>query len=264
MNESLPIGESMNFEKYIDVLIPIIADANKAIMAIYGNPGATTVDLKDDASPVTNADHAAHHILLAGLTKLTPDIPVVSEEGDLAANQHNIQSNAFWVVDPLDGTKEFIKQNGQFTVCVALVINGKPVLGVVAAPALSEIYYGGYGIGSYVIHADGAKSVLHVAAEPTGVVYGSISHPNNETSEYIAANFAAAKIEECGSQLKFMKIAAGLGDAYPRLSTTMRIWDVAAGHAIVEGAGGTVTRPDGAPITYESPDFYIGDFVASR
>lgn len=264
MSVSMLIAEQSELARHTDALMPIIAEASAAVMEIYNNPGSTSIELKADTSPVTNADYAVHHIVTECLGRITPDIPVVSEEGDVAANQRNVQSSAFWVLDPLDGTKEFIKQNGQFTICIALVKNDKPVFGIVAAPALNEIYYGGLSIGSYVVRADGTAQELHVTTEPTGIIYGSISHPNSETSAYIAKHYPNALIKEYGSQLKFAMVASGSGDAYPRLNTTMRIWDVAAGHAIVEGAGGTVTRPDGTPISYKSPNYLAGDFVASR
>lgn len=252
---------------YIDFLLPIIAEASAAVMAIYRSPGATTISIKNDTekSPVTNADHAANSIIINGLSSVFAEIPVVSEEADVEVNRQSILSDEFWIIDPLDGTKEFIKRNGQFAICVALIRADKPVFGIVAAPALGRIYYGGLDMGSYMMHANATSpSQIRVAEKPTGIIYGSISHRNSETDAYINTHYPDTRIEPYGSQLKFTMVAAGRGDAYPRLNTTMKTWDVAAGHAIVEGAGGTVTRPDGTALSYKSPDFLAGDFVASR
>lgn len=253
--------------KYIKPLLPIINQANEAILTIYDKPELTSISYKEDSSPLTNADKAAHIIIGHGLTAAFPNIPIISEEADEQTNLVSLQSDEFWVVDPLDGTKEFIKHNGQFTVCIALIKSGKPIFGVVSVPALKKIYYGGAGTGSYVIDANGVERTIKVAAIPTGVVFGSVSYPNAQTNDYIKRHYPNATIQEYGSQLKLVKIAEGLGDAYPRLGTTMRIWDVAAGHAILEGAGGKLIRPDGSIIDYSKPPlpgFYAGDFVASR
>lgn len=254
---------SDDFIRCMGALVPIVRDASAKVMEIYEDPKTIEVSYKGDSSPLTNADLAAHSSLCEGLTREFPGIPIVSEEASTAQNSVAVQSDIFWLIDPIDGTKEFIKHNGQFTVCVALIVSGKPVLGVVAAPALGELYYGGANIGSFVVQNNQTHKI-HVADEPTNVVCGSISHPNAETAAYLAAQFPGADIQEYGSQLKFMRVAAGFADAYPRLGTTMRVWDIAAGHAIVEGAGGVVTRPDGSAINYARPDFLAGDFVALR
>jgi 3'(2'), 5'-bisphosphate nucleotidase len=253
-----------NISGYAVELLPIVKEADKAILEIYNNPEHTTVDYKDDQSPVTNADKSAHEIIINGLKQVFPGMPIISEEADHKDNQASLNSNEFWVVDPLDGTKEFIKHNGQFTVCIALVRLGKPIFGIVSAPVLGDIYYGGPASGSFLLQKDGTETAITVANKATDIVFGSVSHPSTETSEYITKNYPNARIQEYGSQLKIVKIASGEGDAYPRMGTTMRIWDVAAGHAILEGAGGKLTRPDGGLIDYRIADFYIGDFVAKR
>lgn len=245
----------------LPALLDILNTASDAIMHIY-DANTTKVTDKEDGSPLTQADIVAHKTITLGLTKLFPHIPVVSEEGDPATNAKLVGQDVFWLVDPLDGTKEFIKRNGQFTVCIGLIEHGVPVFGLTSAPALGEIWYGGPKNGSFkVMHGDARP--IHVAAQKTHVVLGSLTHPSPETNTYIADHYPDARVAEIGSQLKFLRVAEGQADAYPRIGASLKLWDVASGHAIVMGAGGKVMRPDGTALNYNEPSMLIGDFVAT-
>lgn len=255
-------GAELDNDTFTQLLLSIANDASAAIMDIYNAKLSVEVEYKEDKSPITKADVTAHNIITKALLNNYPSVLIVSEEGSPEQNKKAIQSDQFWLVDPIDGTKEFISRTGQFTVCIALIQGGKPVFGVVAAPALGVTYYGGPQCGAFKIDSKGLVSVLHTSIKPTNVVFGSHSRPNQETAQYIAENYGACTIKEVGSQLKFVMIADGQADAYPRLSTTMKLWDIAAGQVILEAAGGSLARPDGSPIDYSRPDFLAGDFVA--
>ena len=230
------------------------------------NPNKLEIETKDDNSPVTAADKAAHHILTSGLIRLFEDIPVISEEGDAVHGAQDILSERSILVDPLDGTKEFIKkESGEFTICVGFIEHGHPIYGYVSVPVQKQLYYGGKwaeGSESFVLEATQEPRALHVASDPTGIVMGSVSHKDDGTSEYISTHYPDAQVVARGSMLKFFAVADGEADAYPRVAHSMRLWDVAAGHAVLEGAGGSLTRPDGSAIDYRESSLYIGDFVA--
>jgi len=188
---------------------------------------------------------------------------VLSEEGTSEANDEIIRTkNSFWLVDPIDGTEEFINKTDEFTVCIALVIGNKPVIGFVSAPALDgEIFYGGNGFGSFVTSSNSTpRAIQPKTTSESKLVFvgGSI---NNETQEYIDTNYPNISNQKIGSQLKFLEVAKGNG-VYPRLSHTMKLWDIGAGHAIIEGVGGTVTRSDGSDIDYRQSSLLAGDFIA--
>ncbi len=240
--------------------------AGGAIMAIYASGFA--VRDKADASPVTAADDAAEKIILADLADLAPDIPVVAEES-VAGGRIPEVAERFFLVDPLDGTKEFIGQRDEFTVNIALIENGEPVLGVVLAPARRELFWGDVRAGR----------AGHMDAEPDGtmplmgtplrarpvpadklVAVASRSHRSPETDAFLA-NYPVGEFRSIGSSLKFCLLAAGQADLYPRLGPTME-WDTAAGHAVLVAAGGSVTTLEGAPFRYGKPGFRNGNFVA--
>ena len=231
-----------------------LADAaGTAILEVYAT--GHEVEYKADDSPITRADRAAHDILSAGLRELTPDIPVLSEE---SADEHAYEVRRhwgeFWLVDPLDGTREFISRNGEFTVNVALVRDHRPVLGVVAAPVLGLVYYGGAGLGAFVAQADGSERPIHVrrpAANPL-VIVGSRSH-RGDSLEGVLTRIGAHEMRPMGSSLKFCLVAEGTADFYPRLGPTSE-WDTAAAQAVVEAAGGAVTTLDGRPLRYNERD----------
>ena len=240
--------------------------AGGAIMAVYATDFA--VRDKVDTSPVTAADEAAEKIILADLAAIAPTIPAVAEES-VAAGRVPVIADRFFLVDPLDGTREFISRRDEFTVNVALIEAGQPVLGVVYAPARHELFWGD-------VHAGKAG---HIDADPDGTMpsmgtaiqarpvpaqgltaVASRSHRTPETDAFLA-NYSVAEFLSIGSSLKFCLVAAGRADLYPRIGTTME-WDTAAGHAVLTAAGGSVTGLEGEPFTYGKPGFRNGNFVA--
>jgi 3'(2'), 5'-bisphosphate nucleotidase len=231
----------------------LVAAAGVAILEVYAD--AHDVEYKADDSPITRADRAAHEILSAGLRRLTPEIPVLSEESsDEHAREVRRHWRELWLVDPLDGTREFISRNGEFTVNVALVRDHRPVLGVVAAPVLDTVYYGAEGLGAFVVRAGEPDRALRVrcpAATPL-VVVGSRSH-RGDSLDGLLARLGAHEMRPMGSSLKFCLVAEGTADFYPRLGPTSE-WDTAAAQAVVEAAGGGVTTLEGKPLRYNERD----------
>lgn len=257
-----------------DVLVAqvlnIARDAGVAILRVYdqiqrGGEGAkqVLVAYKVDASPLTHADLQAHQIIAQGLAVLTPDIPVVSEE-DEPSLQYRLSRGDFWLVDPLDGTKEFLAQNGEFTVNIALIRDGRAVLGVVVAPALGQAYWGGDGLGAFR-EMDDCVIPIHVAnsvaADEPARVIASKSHMNEQTLEFIN-RLGSHELVQAGSSLKFCRIAEGAADVYPRFGPTCE-WDTAAAQAIVEAAGGYVSKLDGVPLRYGKSEVLNPFFVVS-
>lgn len=215
--------------------------------------------LKGDGSPVTDADHAANAVILSGLRHLAPAIPIVSEESALPADA---PGRLFWLVDPLDGTREFIAGSGEWTVNIALIADGRPVLGVVRAPALG-ISYEAAGPGTASCRRDGDAAPIAVRAVPEAglVVVGSRSHGDAAAMDAFLAGRRVQAFRPAGSSLKLCLVAAGEADLYPRLGTTME-WDIAAGHAVLEAAGGTLVTLDGRPFSYGKPAWRNPHFVA--
>ena len=227
--------------------------AGAAILEVYGR--SFGVELKDDRSPLTEADRAAHALIVQRLAALAPPLPILSEE-DSASVDYAARRlwRAYWLVDPLDGTKEFIKRNGEFTVNIALVEGRKPVLGVVYAPALDMEYFACAGGGAFKRVADGAPgriAVTQPAAKPLRVV-GSRSHAGNTLQAYLEA-LGAHVLKPMGSSLKICLVAEGAADIYPRLGPTSE-WDTAAAQAILESAGGSMIDLVGRPVTYNSKE----------
>ena len=223
--------------------------AGRAILEIYDDPDGFDVERKDDGSPLTRADLAAHRILVDGLRALTPDVPVLSEESGDVPYAERAAWTRYWLVDPLDGTKEFVKRNGEFTVNVALIEvrdgAGVPVAGVVHVPVTGATYAGGEGLGAWR-QADGTREPI--STEPPGDgpvrVVASRSHRNPATDAFIAgleARFGPVETASSGSSLKLCRVAEGAAHYYPRAAPTME-WDTAAAHAIVAAAGGVVWR----------------------
>jgi len=233
--------------------------AGVAILEVYHGDFAVT--RKDDSSPVTEADLRSERIIVEGLRRLTPDIPVISEE-EASAGITPEQHGRFWLVDPLDGTREFVKRNGQFTVNIGLIDAGRPTAGILYAPVLDRLYA-----------AAGGKATLEEAGEPPRaiacrkppegglVVLASASHRDAELFDKFIERFAVAEIRHSGSALKYGILAAGEADLYPRFGRTME-WDTAAGHAIIDAAGGCITLPDGTPLEYGKPDYANPTHVA--
>ncbi len=240
-----------------DPVLALAREAGRAILEVYAED--FEVARKADRSPLTQADLAAHRVLSEGLARLTPEIPVLSEESPPDAIAARRAWRALWLVDPLDGTREFVRRNGEFTVNVALVIDGEPVLGVVHAPALGETASAVRG-GALAI--EGSPAAPRVgSAVPT--VAGSRSHRCARTGEALA-RLGPHELLAAGSALKFIRVASGAADVYLRLGPTSE-WDTAAGQCLVEAAGGTVVAPDGRPFRYNRRDTLLnGDFIAAR
>ena len=236
-------------------------EASRLIMEIYNSKDFGT-ETKNDESPVTKADLAAHGILVQALNELTPLIPVVSEE-DLDSVDIGRTANTYWLIDPLDGTKEFINRDGEFTCNLALIENKQAVLGFVSVPAHDELYVGGPGINSTRETRLGRSQIIaHARVDEVTRVVASKSHLNKETQEFIDAIEGNVNLVQAGSSLKFLKIANGDADVYPRLAPTCE-WDTAAAHAILVGAGGKVTQIDGTPVTYGKNNILNPYFIAS-
>ena len=249
-------------ESLLSDVLHLVTEADTAILQVYAT--AHAVEYKADDSPITRADRAAHAILSEGLRRLTPEIPVLSEESaDEHAASVRHRWHEFWLVDPLDGTKEFISRNGEFTVNVALIREHRPVLGVVSAPVLETVYYGVEGVGAFVAHAGEATRPIHVrrpAADPV-VVVGSRSH-RGDSLDSVLGRIGAHELRPMGSSLKFCLVAEGTADFYPRLGPTSE-WDTAAAQAVVEAAGGAVTTLDGRPLRYNERDTLLNpNFLA--
>jgi 3'(2'), 5'-bisphosphate nucleotidase len=241
-------------------LIPIVARAGAAIMQVY--EAGFTVQRKEDDSPLTAADLESQRVIIEGLNRITPDIPILSEESAQAPWAERRTWRELWVVDPLDGTREFVKRNGEFTVNVALVLEHEPVLGLVAAPARGLLYWGAAGVGAFSHHSGADEVPIHVSEpqDPLRVV-GSRSHQSPQTAEYLRG-LKPHVMTGIGSSLKFCLVAEGRADLYPRFGPTSE-WDTAAGQALLEAAGGHVTRLDGHRLRYNCRESVInGDFLA--
>lgn len=238
----------------------IARKAGDAIMRVYAGPIASSA--KSDRSPVTEADLAAEAIIVPALRALTPEIPIVSEEGAEANGLPPVAPARFWLVDPLDGTKEFIARNGDFTVNIALVLDGRPVLGLVHVPALDETYRGHDAIAERS-RAGSAFDRIRVRPQPQdGLVMAiSRSHAGKEMAAVAERGLTVAKTIVAGSSLKFCRVAEAQADIYPRLGPTME-WDTAAGQAVLEAAGGSVRELDGRPLRYGKPTFRNPGFIA--
>jgi 3'(2'), 5'-bisphosphate nucleotidase len=235
----------------LDLISRFARNAGEAIMDIY--QGDFRIETKDDDSPLTCADRAAHNIIVSSLREHFPDIPILSEE-DVEGFPGPDEKRRYWLVDPLDGTKEFIKRNGEFTVNIALIEKGRPVLGVVHAPALDVTYMAARGLGAFRQGDDGVSHPIgvatHVKGDPWRIV-GSRSHAGDSLNTF-AAKLGTHELVPMGSSLKLCLVAEGLADVYPRLGATS-LWDTAAAQCVVEEAGGAVIRPDGQPLDYGDP-----------
>lgn len=243
----------------LEQLTSIAQRAGERIIEIYAQD--FEVSNKSDNSPVTRADAEAEAIILQGLATLDPGTPVISEEqAELGAVPE--VGRRFWLVDPLDGTREFINRNGEFTVNIALIVDGAPQLGVVLAPALGRLFAGAAGYGAWV-QESGQRRPLHTRAVPAqglGVV-SSRSHGDNDALERFLAGRTVAQQLSAGSSLKLCLVAGGEADVYPRLGRTME-WDIAAGDAVLRAAGGVTLTLDGAPLQYGKPTLDNPHFAA--
>lgn len=242
----------MSLPLALDDLLQLVRQAGDAILDIYNTE--FEVERKDDNSPLTAADKAAHQIILDSLEGLTPDIPMLSEESSEIPYEIRRQWQRYWLIDPLDGTREFVKRNGEFTVNIALIEGRTPTLGVVHAPVLQTTYYGVQGEGAWRRQADQGAQPIHVADEcrrPVRVA-GSRSHAGDSLRRFLE-NLGDHELLSMGSSLKLCLVADGKADIYPRLGPTSE-WDTAAAQAVVEAAGGRVTTLDLQPLEYNTKE----------
>jgi 3'(2'), 5'-bisphosphate nucleotidase len=249
-------------ELLFNQLLRVTRTAGSAIMSVYKD-GVKNVEFKKDASPVTEADLAAHYLLACQLKSLLPDCPVVSEE-DVTSQIFRQQKGRFWLIDPLDGTKEFIARNGEFTVNIALIENARTVLGVVYAPAIDAMYWGGAGLGAFRCLRGQTVSIKVSSDKDSDScrVVASKSHLNQATQSFID-RLVGVSLQQAGSSLKICRIAEGAADIYPRLGPTCE-WDTAAAQAVLEGAGGVVLDLLGQPLHYGKAEILNPFFVATR
>lgn len=240
----------------IDPVTEIARAAGARIMEFYRSD--MEVERKEDHTPVTDADHAADAIIVPALEALTPDIPVVSEE-----RRHPPTGRLFWLVDPLDGTREFINHRDEFTVNIALVEDRAPVLGVVGIPVTETIYAAAVPGGAWRINGDGQRTDIAARAMPADgiVVAASRSHAKKDELDEFLADYAVAERIIAGSAIKFCYVAEGRADIYPRFGPTSE-WDTAAGHAVIIAAGGDLKRLDGEPFLYGKDNYLNPGFVA--
>ncbi len=244
---------------------PLLALARRAgaVILTHYRPDVE-VETKADGSPVTVADRAAEAVILEGLKALTPDIPAVSEEAfAAAAGAATPPADTFWLVDPLDGTKEFVRHNGNFTVNIALIQGHRPVLGVVHAPVGGATYWTPEPGQARLDDGDGRPRALAARTAPAEglTVVGSRAHGKGARFESCLAQHRVARRVTVGSSIKFCLLARGDADLYPRFGTTLE-WDTAAGHAVLAAAGGRVETVDGEPLAYGKPGFENPHFIA--
>jgi len=239
-------------QSYLDAVKTLASMAGEKILEVYQTE--FSVDNKHDQTPVTQADLLANEVIMQGLGKLTPDIPVISEESDLPSYTERASWQRYWLVDPLDGTREFIQKNGEFTVNIALIENEQPVLGVVYAPVLQLMYYAVKGQGSFKTSAHSKAEQIHVdkhCAKSVRVA-GSQSFTSNEFISFVR-NLPECTVINLGSALKSCLVAEGGADIYPRFGLTSE-WDTAASQCILEEAGGCLVDLNLKPLRYNTKD----------
>ena len=242
----------------LEILVRIARAAGLVVMRHY--EAGCDARMKSDRSPVTDADEEAEKLILAELAAAYPGVPVVAEEEAAAGRVAQVGSH-FFLVDPVDGTKEFVKRGGEFTVNIGEIRDGAPVSGVVLAPAIGRLFVGAAGEGAFELSGDAIKTIAARAPAADGLVaVSSRSHPDAKTDALLKA-LPIKGNTNAGSSLKFCLVAAGEADIYPRAGQTME-WDTAAGHAVLAAAGGRMTTWDGAPFVYGKPEFRNGPFIA--
>lgn len=251
-----------------DQVVDVSVEAGLAILEVYNRQEGFSVESKADDSPVTEADLAAHRVLMAGLESLLDGVPILSEESELPAFEQRSQWNRYWIIDPLDGTKEFINRNGEYTVNVALIENGKPILGVVHVPVLNISYVGVAGLGAWKIEHGQETSIQtrtidsRVGSNLAVELVASRRHGAEEVEQMIDAlteKFGLVTTKSMGSSLKLCLIAEGKADLYPRLALTSE-WDTAASQAVVEAAGGCVLDANFDILRYNTKDDILNPF----
>lgn len=249
-------------QNLLDSIEKLAREAGAEIMAIYSQD--FSIAEKEDKSPLTEADSAAHKLIVAGLKALPLSLPILSEE-DVEGFAGADEQGRYWLVDPLDGTKEFIKRNGEFTVNIALVEQGKPVLGVVYAPVPDVAYCAARGLGAVKVTEQGQRETIQVATPPKDRpwrVVGSRSHAGAETEAWLA-KLGEYELVPMGSSLKLCLVAEGAADVYPRLGLTS-LWDTAAAHAVVNEAGGEVVQLSGETLIYANTQEVLNPYFIVR
>ena len=250
----------MHYSSILPDVIRIADQASERVLHIYHSD--FKVDYKADQSPITAADLASHEVIVRGLRSLTPDTPILSEEGGLIPWEERQHWHRFWLIDPIDGTRDFTQRTGEFTVNIALIEDGVPVLGVVTAPALKEAFWGARGEGAHKRDRTGKVLPMCVAdGKHTKRIVASKNHLNAETRAFIE-QLGEHELVQAGSSLKFCRIAEGRADLYPRLGPTCE-WDTGAAHAVLAAAGGTVETLGGEPLRYGKEDLLNPHFIAS-
>jgi 3'(2'), 5'-bisphosphate nucleotidase len=250
---------ALDEDDLLDAMADAAREAGAAILDIVAR--GFDVEQKGDSSPVTEADRAAELIILAALAKAAPGVPVIAEE-EVAAGRIPAHDGTYFLVDPLDGTREFVRGGDDYTVNIALLVDNVPRLGVVYAPATGRLHGGIADKGAWLDEGQGRVIIRCRACAQPPIVVASKSHFTQNTSDYLALAAPGCGYEAIGSSLKFCLIAEGRADFYPRLSPTSE-WDTAAGHAVLLGAGGRVDGPDGKPLAYGKPAFHNRAFVAT-
>jgi 3'(2'), 5'-bisphosphate nucleotidase len=256
-------------DNQLDTLLRIAKTAGNAILSVYQRAGDIDVTIKDDNSPLTEADRDAHEIIIAELKEFTPSIPILSEESDGTSVDERLSWSRYWLVDPLDGTKEFIKRNGEFTVNIALINNGAPELGIVHVPVTNISYLGKTGVGAWKVAATGeadAISIANFALNQGQVrVVASRSHRGDLLDQLIntmEAELGKAEVVSMGSSLKICLLAEGKADIYPRLAPTSE-WDTAAAHAVLAAAGGDIVDTEFQALRYNQKESLLNPhFIA--
>lgn len=265
------LAETRLANSEVSQILELLNTASLAILKHYRSDAAAEYQNKKDSTPLTEADLMAHRLICQGLRQICPEIPVLSEESDTDVKQMRRQWRDYWLVDPLDGTREFLNRTGEFTINIALIREHRPVLGFIAAPCLDTVWFGGEHYGAYklTLGADLASKqsircrVLQSSAQIT--VLSAIRHRNKHlqaTLSYLRSATPELQRLDSGSALKFCQLAEGRGDIYPRFSPCCE-WDTGAGQALVEGAGGQVWALNGQPLAYNSRDTLMSPhFVA--
>ncbi|EMP55962.1 3'(2'), 5'-bisphosphate nucleotidase [Marinobacter santoriniensis NKSG1] len=250
----------MHYSSILPDVIKVADAASEKVLHIYESN--FKVEYKEDQSPITAADIASHEVIVQGLRSISRDIPILSEEGKSIPWEERRHWHRFWLIDPIDGTKDFTQRTGEFTVNIALIENGEPVMGVVTAPALKEAYWGVVGEGAYKRDRTGKVHRVRVA-EPKEAkrVVASKNHLNEETRQFIDT-LGDHELVQAGSSLKFCRIAEGHADIYPRLGPTCE-WDTAAAHAVLLAAGGRIETLEGEPLKYGKENVLNPFFVAA-
>ena len=248
----------LNYEKHILELLNIAIDSGREILKIYDNE--IIINSKEDKSPITQADINSNNLIVNRLKKLEPNIPILSEES-LVSWENRKDWNTYWLIDPLDGTKEFINRNGEFTVNISLIENNHPIFGIIYSPAKSILYYALKNNGCYKLKTNSNLSTLkdfikiniNKGKNSTTKVIGSRSHASKDFRHWVENKFSNFELITIGSSLKFCILAEGKADIYPRLGPTSE-WDIAAGHIILEEAGGKLKTIDNKDILYNTKE----------